>query len=974
MPSVTHILRSRRRRAKAGKKLVTLAALILTIFIGLFFISSAVIFGLSIAYDELTQDLPSATIIEQNYGAIGAEFYLPPRIYDRTGTILLSQIRNPRAENSRWLSIDPNDPNPLPVYAVQASVSALDDSFWTHHGFKWGGLFGALMQTFGNVGEPVTNLTISERFVETAILPEADHELSPLARRIRTAMLANDLTEQYSRDQIISWYLNSADYGRGAHGIDAASLVYFNKHAHQLTLSEAALLASVPANPERNPVDDLEYSRTQQLETLERMREADVITEREFREARRQPLALVQAEENDRYLATDYQHYLWSRVQDLLGPTAHRSSLKITTTLDADLQQQAVCAVRSHLERMSGGEPGAVVPGEDGSSCVAAGLLPPVRPGDSGIDHNIGDWSLVVLDPQNGEILSAQGNIQEQRKLGTALYPIVYLTAFSRGYAPASMILDLPSGFEELDASQLEVYKGPVSMRTALVNAFEAAGRRVLQIAGLENVLRIGRQMGLLGMDRTDLEFELDQSEDRVSSGIIEMALTSGVIANNGTLVGERSSEQLVPDVGLSMQPIIIRSIQDLSGTELYRSELSSQPVLSAPLAYLLVDVLSDVFSRSGAVNGAELMDIGRPAGMILGLTDDDLDNWAIGFSPQRVVAVRFSAADSSGMPTIGEENGAAAVWHAIHRYAERDLPAAGWVKPIGVSEVEVCTPSGLLPTIYCPQVVRDVFIHGTEPSSYDTLYQPIRVNRETGKLATLFTPIDMVEERVYMIPPEEAASWAAQAGLERPPVEYDTLAEAAADNPDVEIRSPAYFDIHRGQIDIRGTADIPDLKYFRLQYGEGLNPTRWIQIGSDSRNPVTAGILETWDTEDLNGLFTLQLLVVNDEGQVFTSSIPVTIDNRKPGIRIVLPEQGTKFSLRETDQVLLEAQAEDDLSVLQVQFFVDGKRVSISTAPPYVYDWKVPIREGVYKILAKALDEAGNVAQSEVIMIRIER
>jgi hypothetical protein len=174
--------------------------------------------------------------------------------------------------------------------------------------------------------------------------------------------------------------------------------------------------------------------------------------------------------------------------------------------------------------------------------------------------------------------------------------------------------------------------------------------------------------------------------------------------------------------------------------------------------------------------------------------------------------------------------------------------------------------------------------------------------------------------------------------------------------------------------VEIKGRADIPSLKYFRLQYGEGLNPTRWVQLGSDRSQPLSVGTLERWETQGLNGLFTLQLLVVNDDGQVFTASVPVTIDNRSPEVRLVLPEDGATFSLSETEQILLEAQAEDEHSVREVQFFIDGQLASTDKTEPFVYRWRVPVREGMVEIFVRAVDEAGNTSESDPITIRIER
>jgi membrane peptidoglycan carboxypeptidase len=260
----------------------------------------------------------------------------------------------------------------------------------------------------------------------------------------------------------------------------------------------------------------------------------------------------------------------------------------------------------------------------------------------------------------------------------------------------------------------------------------------------------------------------------------------------------------------------------------LYDWQREERAVLSPQLAYLLADVLSDEPARWESLGHPNALEIGRPAGVVTGTGAGEADAWAVGFTPARVVGVWMGTLDES--PARVSPWLVGTVWSAILRYASLQAPPEGWDMPPGLSVVEVCDPSGLLPTAYCPNVVREVFIQGTEPTHYDTLYQPFRVNRETGKLATLFTPLDLVEERVYLVPPPEAAAWAEAAGIEQPPQEYDTLTSHPADLL-VNITAPIALRRWCGQIPIDGA--IPeDFTSYRLQYGQG--STR--RAGSDRR------------------------------------------------------------------------------------------------------------------------------------------
>jgi hypothetical protein len=199
-----------------------------------------------------------------------------------------------------------------------------------------------------------------------------------------------------------------------------------------------------------------------------------------------------------------------------------------------------------------------------------------------------------------------------------------------------------------------------------------------------------------------------------------------------------------------------------------------------------------------------------------------------------------------------------------------------GWVIPADVSVINVCDPSGMLPTADCPNLVSEVFLNGNEPIQPDTMYRKYSVNRETGLLATVFTLPQLIEERVYLVVPSDARSWAEGAGLDIPPSNYDVIQSPRFDET-VNIISPALFSEVSGEVEIRGTAAGADFVSYRLLIGQGLNPREWIQI-ADGNEPVTNGLLADWDTSGLNGLYALQLQVVRADQRVDTAIIQVTV------------------------------------------------------------------------------------------------
>jgi hypothetical protein len=195
---------------------------------------------------------------------------------------------------------------------------------------------------------------------------------------------------------------------------------------------------------------------------------------------------------------------------------------------------------------------------------------------------------------------------------------------------------------------------------------------------------------------------------------------------------------------------------------------------------------------------------------------------------------------------------------------------------PSGVTAMQVCDPSGLLPTRDCPTTVGEVFLSGNEPNQPDTLFRRFTVNRETGLLATVFTPPELVEDRVFMVVPPEAQAWARSANLAFAPTSYDAI-QAPPVDPHVHISTPAIFSEVGGKVQFRGTASGADFDHYRLLVGQGLNPQSWVVV-TDSANRVEDGLLGTWDATGLSGLYAVELQVLRVDRRIDTAITQVTV------------------------------------------------------------------------------------------------
>ena len=389
-------------------------------------------------------------------------------------------------------------------------------------------------------------------------------------------------------------------------------------------------------------------------------------------------------------------------------------------------------------------------------------------------------------------------------------------------------------------------------LRVALANDYPAPAAQVLSQMGVENVTKIASSFGVSRDEQLTL---------------LNAAGAYGVFAQSGVYFGQNVND--------TFTPVTLLRVEGGDGSVwLDWSTPQAKPVVTPGLAYLINNSLSDDTALVGALRSLNVLDVGRPAAVKLGQTEDALDTWAIGYSPLRVVAAWTGARPSS--PLKSGPRGVAVLWNALMQIASQDVPREDWSLPADVSVMNVCDPSGMLPTPECPNLVSEVFLNGNEPIQADNMYRKFSINRETGLLATVFTLPQLIEDRVYLVVPPDARSWAESAGLKIPPASYDVI-QAPPTNPDVNITSPELFAEVSGKVKITGTAAGEDFTSYRILVGQGLNPQEWIQVAEGSQS-VTNGPLAEWDTADISGLYAVQLQVIRSDQRVDTAIIQVTV------------------------------------------------------------------------------------------------
>ncbi|HAV77224.1 MAG TPA: hypothetical protein DCX53_07710, partial [Anaerolineae bacterium] len=433
---------------------------------------------------------------------------------------------------------------------------------------------------------------------------------------------------------------------------------------------------------------------------------------------------------------------------------------------------------------------------------------------------------------------------------GSALDAFVYLTGFTRGLSPASLIWDIPgkTSTQNFDGE----YHGPLRLRVALANDYPAPAAQVLSQMGIENVTKIASSFGVSRNEQLSL---------------MDAAGAYGAFAQNGVYFGQVVDGEFTP--------VTILRVEGGDGSVwLDWTTPQAKPVVTPGLAYLINHALSDDNARVGTLRTSNILDVGRPAAVKLGQTEDALDTWAVGYSPLRVVATWTGTRDGNEL----SPRAPAVLWNALMQIASQDLPREGWPVPLDVSVINVCDPSGMLPTSECPNLVSEVFLNGNEPIQADNMYRKFSINRETNLLATVFTLPQLIEDRVFLVVPPDARSWAETAGLEIPPSAYDVI-QAPPVDPDFNIASPELFAEVGGTVSITGTAAGTDFVSYRILVGQGLNPQEWIQVAEGTES-VTNGPLGEWDTSDISGLYAVQLQVVRSDQKVDSAIIQVTVIN----------------------------------------------------------------------------------------------
>jgi 1A family penicillin-binding protein len=691
----------RQRRRFFGTRQAKMKLMSMVIYGGFIALVGLVLFiGLLFAW--YAKDLPRPDKVHRTSG-------LSTVILDRNGEKLYDIFQEADRIPATW--------DEIPTSLKDATIAVEDKDFYKHQGLSPTGIVRGMLACI-LLHRCQGGSTLTQQLVKNVLLSQE----RTLPRKMKEAVLAIQIEQKYSKNDILTMYLNEAPYGGTAAGVKAAAQHYFNKDVKDLTLTECVVLAGMPQSPTYySPFTGEPKAYVDRAtQVLRRMREDGYITPIQEADTKKQLPNLVFSQGDDALRAPHFVAYIKDLLIKQFGQQAiDKGGLTVTTTLDWKLQDAAQTAVKEEVAKAK--------------------------------NLKVSNGAAVVLEPGSGEILAMVGSkdygatdssglkfnvvTQAERQPGSSLKPIIYAAALLKGYTPSTMIMDVDTKYPSGDPKKPEYnpknydgkFRGPMQMRYALANSINTIAVKMTALVGVRDVLKLGYDMGISTWEPTDetlkrvgLSLPLGGAEVH----LIDIATAYSVFANGGKRV----------------DPVAILKVTDVNGKTIFENKpASARQVLDPGVAFLISSMLSDNDARKDTFGLKSYLNIpGRTVAAKTGTTDDKRDNWTAGYTKDRVVVTWVGNNDNSPMnPALASGvTGAAPIWNRIMVAALKTLPEASFDKPDSITDMDIDAIGGGLPYQDNPKR-HEYFLKGTEPNGPSPIYQKLKISRhDNSKLA----------------------------------------------------------------------------------------------------------------------------------------------------------------------------------------------------------------------------------------------
>jgi len=587
----------------------------------------------------------------------------------------------------------------IPLTVQQATIAIEDKNFYHHHGIDLTGIVRSAFNALVKGKRLAGGSTITQQLVKNSLLSDTNRTVT---RKIKEAILAIVTELTYSKSQILELYLNYTPYGGTTYGVESAANTYFGKNAKNLDLAESALLAGLPQSPTSySPFGaHPEFAINRQGEVLRRMVEDKYITQAQADQAKTEKL--IFAKKN---IALNAPHFsLMVRdalVQKYGEDKVNLGGLRVTTTLDLDLQQYFEASLAAEMKKIS-------------KLKISNGAAVVTKPNTGEIIALIGS-----KDYFNDEI-DGQVNITTSfRQPGSSIKPINYAVALLRGWPASMTYLDLPTCFNVSGQRQYcpknydGSFRGPVSMRQALANSYNLPAVKQLALNGIDSFIATASAMGIsTWTNPANYGLSLTLGGGEVT--MLDMAKAFGTFANSGVTVPLISVVKVEDYTGKILEQVdpekiaAVVSVLPQNWTDFWLSQ--NQPTLPASptdphvtlpqeVTFIISDILADNGARSAAFGAnSQLVVPGHIVSVKTGTTNDLKDNWTIGYTKDFLVATWVGNNDNSGMSYVTSGvTGASPIWNTIMKKLLKGVKDRPLIKPEMITNFQVCNLTGLL-------------------------------------------------------------------------------------------------------------------------------------------------------------------------------------------------------------------------------------------------------------------------------------
>lgn len=563
---------------------------------------------------------------------------------------------------------------------VAATLATEDRKFYSHWGIDMKGVARAMLVNIEHMSKQQGASTLTQQLARNLYL---SHERT-WTRKLKEAFYALQMEMKYSKEEILTMYLNTIYYGHGAYGIESAANLYFGKHAKQLSLAESAMIAGIPRGPSYySPWSNMKNAKDRQKVVLRNMTETGVISAAQAEAAYNETLQLRTSEQrDDTTVAAYYRDYVRKELLSL-GLSAEEidtGGLLIYTTLDLNAQQAAEVAVEKHIP--------------------AEGDL---------------QAALVSLDPRSGDIMAMVGGksyrdnqfnrvFATSRQPGSTFKPIVYLTGLEQKLlTAATRYVSQPTSFTYDEGRQVykpsnygDKYYGDIDLRQAIAASDNIYAVSTIMQLGPQQVAEMAKRLGIHSKMNPLPSLALGTSP--VSP--IEMASAYGVLSFAGKRIEPRS----------------VLSITDRAGKLLYEAPpVAAEQIVDPAQAYVLTNLMESVFEAGGTGNRVSSL-IKRPVAGKTGTTD--ADSWIVGYTPELSTAV-WVGYDRGRTISLNESHLSAPIFAEYTEKALESVPPKLFPIPDHVVSIYIDPTTGTLAGENCPAKRLETFVIGTEPTAW---------------------------------------------------------------------------------------------------------------------------------------------------------------------------------------------------------------------------------------------------------------